>query len=224
MDGVDIWGMFLLGLLGTGHCIGMCGPLIFAFPGRTGRMMPHVAYHLGRIGTYTGVGAALGAIGQMMAGSGGDPGGVVMIKVVLWFVAATLLMVLGVARLGIFREPRWLSLVAPERIPGFKSALEGATSGRGVVPFLVLGLILGFLPCGLSYGAFAQALGTASALKGTTSTLAFAVGTAPGLLLLGTGASALFNRYRRQSDILAGILMIAMALKMAHKALTMLTA
>ncbi len=224
MDGIDIYGMFLLGLLGTGHCIGMCGPLIFAFPGRTGRLMPHVAYHLGRIITYTGVGAALGAIGQIMAGSGGDPGGVAAIKVVLWLVAASLLMVLGVARLGIFPEPRWLSLVTPERIPGFKSALEGATSGRGLIPFLVLGLILGFLPCGLSYGAFANALGTASVLKGTASTLAFAVGTAPGLILLGTGASALFNRFRRQSDILAGVLMILMAIKMAHKAITMLGA
>ncbi|MFO7708411.1 MAG: sulfite exporter TauE/SafE family protein [Desulfobacterales bacterium] len=224
MDGVDIWGMFLLGLLGTGHCIGMCGPLIFAFPGRTGRLLPHLAYHLGRIATYTGVGAALGGIGQMMAGSGGDPGGVVAVKVVLWLVAASLLLVLGVARLGIFPEPRWLSLVAPDRIPGFKVALEGATSGRGLAPFLVLGLILGFLPCGLSYGAFANALGTASVLKGTASTLAFAVGTAPGLILLGTGASALFNRFRRQSDILAGVLMILMAVKMAHKAISMLGA
>jgi sulfite exporter TauE/SafE len=90
LDGIDIYGMFLLGLLGTGHCIGMCGPLIFAFPGRTGRLMPHLAYHLGRIITYTGVGAALGAIGQMMAGSGGDPGGVAAVKVVLWLVAASL--------------------------------------------------------------------------------------------------------------------------------------
>lgn len=224
MDGIDIYGMFLLGLLGTGHCIGMCGPLIFAFPGRTGRLMPHVAYHLGRIITYTGVGAALGAIGQMMAGSGGDPGGVAAIKVVLWLVAASLLMGLGVARLGIFPEPRWLNLVSPERIPGFKRALDGAASGRGLIPFLVLGLILGFLPCGLSYGAFANALGTASVLKGTATTLAFAVGTAPGLILLGTGASALFNRFRRQSDILAGVLMILMAIKMAHKAITMLGA
>lgn len=224
MDRVDIWGMFLLGLLGTGHCIGMCGPLIFAFPGRTGRLMPHVAYHLGRIATYTAVGAALGAIGQMMAGAGGDPGSVVTIKVVLWLVAASLLMVLGVSRLGILPEPRWLNLVAPERIPGFKSALGGAASGKGLAPFLILGLILGFLPCGLSYGAFAQALGTASVLKGTAATLAFALGTAPGLILLGTGASALFNRFRRQSDILAGILMIVMAIKMGHKAFTMLSA
>jgi sulfite exporter TauE/SafE len=38
--------MFMLGLLGTGHCVGMCGPLIFAFPGRAGRFMSHAWYHL----------------------------------------------------------------------------------------------------------------------------------------------------------------------------------
>ena len=223
MDGIDIGGMFLLGLLGTGHCIGMCGPLIFAFPGSTGRLMPHFAYHAGRVATYTGVGAVLGGIGQLMAGAAaGAGGGVVTVKIVLWLAAALFLFVLGTARLGVLPEPRWLSVVDPGRMPWFKTALKGAAENKSSSPFLVLGLILGFLPCGLSYGAFANALGTASLIKGTAATLAFAVGTAPGLILVGTGASALFHRYRRPSDIIAGILMILMALKMGHKALTMM--
>ncbi len=126
MDGVDIGGMFLLGLIGTGHCIGMCGPLIFAFPGRTGRLMPHLAYHAGRVATYTGIGAVLGGIGQLMAGAAaGAGGGVATVKIVLWLVAALFLLVLGTARLGIFPEPRWLSVVDPSRMPWFKTALQG---------------------------------------------------------------------------------------------------
>jgi sulfite exporter TauE/SafE len=82
--------------------------------------------------------------------------------------------------------------------------------------------MLGFLPCGLSYGAFAQALGTGNAAHGTLLVLAFAVGTVPGLVLLGTGASAIFSRYRRQSDILSGAVMILMAFKMGYKAVKML--
>jgi uncharacterized protein len=224
MDGVGIGGMFLLGLIGTGHCIGMCGPLIFAFPGRTGRIVPHLAYHAGRVITYTGVGALLGGIGQLMTGAaaGAGGGGVVTVKIVLWLVAALFLLALGTSRLGILPEPRWLSAVEPTRMPWFSTALKGAAENKSSLPFLVLGLILGFLPCGLSYGAFAHALGTASLVKGTASTLAFAAGTAPGLILLGTGASALFNRFRRPSDIIAGILMILMALKMGYKAITML--
>lgn len=224
MDRIDLWEMFLLGLLGTGHCIGMCGPLIFAIPGRTGRFLPHLLYHLGRVTTYTLIGGIMGGIGQVMAGAavGSGPGGMVMVKVSLWLVAAALMLALGVTRLGVIHEPAWLNVVSPERLPGFKGTLAGAAGNRGQAPFFLLGLMLGFLPCGLSYGAFAQALGHANAVSGVLSTLAFALGTAPGLILLGTGASAVFSRYRRQSDIVSGLLMIYMAVKMGSKAVKMI--
>jgi hypothetical protein len=223
MDGFDIGGMFLLGLIGTGHCIGMCGPLIFAFPGRTGRFLPHLLYHLGRVATYTAIGGIMGGIGQLMTGAAGNgAGGAVLIKVSLWLIAAALLLVLAVTRLGILREPAWLGRISPERIPGFKNALEGAAGNRARAAFFFMGMMLGFLPCGLSYGAFAQALGSAGFIQGISATLAFGLGTAPGLILLGTGASALFRRYRRPSDVISGILMIYMAVKMGSKAIRML--
>ena len=100
--------------------------------------------------------------------------------------------------------------------------MQNSTEHPGTTVFYFLGIMLGFLPCGLSYGAFAQALGTGNATQATLLVLAFAVGTVPGLVLLGTGASAIFSRYRRQSDILSGAVMILMALKMGYKALTML--
>jgi uncharacterized protein len=224
LERVDWVGMFVLGLLGTGHCVGMCGPLIFAFPGRTGRFLPHLFYHLGRVATYTAIGGMMGGIGQLMTGAAADSGagGAAIIKTALWLVASALLLALGINRLGVIREPGWLSAVSPERIPGFKGALNSAAGNRGGIAFFLMGMMLGFLPCGLSYGAFAQALGSASAPQGVLTTLAFAVGTAPGLLLLGTGASALFSRYRRQSDIISGVLMIIMAVKMGFKAVKML--
>ena len=117
------------------------------------------------------------------------------------------------------RENRWFDLLNPERIPGFKRAVSGASDSRGQAVFFLLGLLLGFLPCGLSYGAFAQALGTGSASAGALLVLAFAAGTVPGLLLLGTGVSAIFRRYRRPSDIIAGILMLYMAAMLVRKAL-----
>jgi sulfite exporter TauE/SafE len=67
MGVLDLIPLFLLGLLGTGHCIGMCGPLVVAFPGRTGRYTPHFFYHLGRIVTYSGIGAVMGGIGSGLA-------------------------------------------------------------------------------------------------------------------------------------------------------------
>jgi sulfite exporter TauE/SafE len=144
-------------------------------------------------------------------------------KTVLWLIAAALLMLFGVTRLRILREPGWLSALSPERIPGFKSAVQVATAANSHAIFFLLGMLLGFLPCGLSYGAFTLALGTGNAWQGTLMVLMFAVGTVPGLVLVGSGASAVFSRYRMQSDILSGVLMILMALKMGHKGLAMLT-
>ena len=67
MGDLDLISLFFLGLLGTGHCIGMCGPLVVAFPGRTGRVAPHLFYHLGRLVTYGGIGAMMGGIGSGLA-------------------------------------------------------------------------------------------------------------------------------------------------------------
>ncbi len=218
MEQVDLIGMFMLGLLGTGHCVGMCGPLIFAFPGRTGRFMPHAWYHLGRVTTYVAVGALLGGVGGLLAGPD-TTSNVSHLQIGLRFFAAALLAVLGLIRLGWMREPRWFEMLNPERLPGFKRALDGASDSQNQAVFFPLGLLLGLLPCGLSYGAFAQALSTGNAAVGALLVLAFAVGTVPGLLLLGTGVSAVVRRYRRPSDIVAGILMLLMAAMLVRKAL-----
>jgi len=220
MEKVDLLGMFMLGLLGTGHCVGVCGPLVFAFPGRSGRFMSHVWYHLGRVTTYVAVGAVLGGVGALLGAltGMGKKADVANLQIWLRFFAAALLAVLGLIRLGWLKEPRWFDLLNPERIPGFKRALSGASDSQGQAVFFLLGLLLGFLPCGLSYGAFAQALGTGSAATGALLVLAFAAGTVPGLLLLGTGVAAIVRRYRRPSDIIAGILMLYMAAMLVRKA------
>lgn len=224
MEHLDLAGMFMLGLIGTGHCVGMCGPLIFAFPGRTARFMPHVWYHLGRVATYTAVGGILGGVGAALAALSGmnTPRDLATLQMGLRLTGAALLTVFGLIRLGWAREPRWFDLLNPERIPGFKRALDGASNSGGLAVFFAQGLLLGLLPCGLSYGAFAQALGAARAADGIFLVLAFGIGTTPGLLLLGTGVAAIVRRYRRQSDIIAGILMIAMAAKLIAKAWTAL--
>jgi sulfite exporter TauE/SafE len=221
MERVDLIGMFMLGLLGTGHCVGMCGPLIFAFPGRTGRFMSHAWYHLGRVTTYVALGALMGGVGALLAGLTGMQAKADVAGIQIWlrFLAAALLAILGLIRLGWLKEPGWFALLNPERIPGFKRALCGATDSDRQAVFFPLGLLLGFLPCGLSYGAFAQALGTGSAAAGAFLVLAFAAGTVPGLLLLGTGVSAVVRRYRRPSDIIAGVLMLYMAAMLVRKAL-----
>ena len=52
MEATSFVALFFLGLSGTGHCIGMCGPLVFAFPGKTGHVSAHLCYHAGRLCTF----------------------------------------------------------------------------------------------------------------------------------------------------------------------------
>jgi sulfite exporter TauE/SafE len=213
--------MLALGLLGTGHCIGMCGPLVFALPGRSGRVMPHLWYHFGRVATYAVVGGVMGALGSTLSALSGDAAldRLAEIQIGVSLLAAVFLLAFGLVRLGLLREPSWLAALAPERIPGFGHVLEKSLRGGGGLSFLGMGLMLGLLPCGLSYAAFVRALAAGGFAPGFFLVMAFAAGTVPGLLLLGTGFSAVAKRYRRASDLLSGALMLLMALDMGYAAI-----
>ena len=221
MDPVDGVGMLLLGFLGTGHCLGMCGPLVFAFPGRTGRVAPHLWYHLGRAATYTIVGGAMGGVGGAISGMGGSGAlaRLTGVQVGLSCAAALCLLAFGLIRLGLVREPQWLAALSPDRIPGFGRVVARALRSDRAPGFLALGLVLGMLPCGLSYAAFTRCLAAEGFADGARLSAAFAAGTVPGLLLLGTGLSALVRRYRRPSELLSGALMLLMALDLVYDAL-----
>ena len=224
MQNLDIVSLFLLGLLGTGHCIGMCGPLVFAFPGKSGRFVPHLAYHAGRICTYTAIGLLMGGVGAGLArilsgvGSASYLKVLSQIQVVFSILAAVFLILFGLTQLGFVREPGWLAVAIPEKLPGYRKIVQSAFSKSGNVNMLLIGLVMGFLPCGLSFAAFSRALAAGSVLMGGAFLLAFGLGTLPGLLLIGTGASQLARRFRRQSDILSGLLMIGMGLMLLMKA------
>ena len=224
MYDLTLFSMFMLGILGTGHCIGMCAPLILAFPGQTGKFSSHLWYHLGRSLTYVTIGGTMGAIGLGLAEIATAAGGnhltlIARIQVGFLLLAALFLIVFGLSRLGLMREPAWMSAASPAKIPGYRKILGAAVACRGSREMFLLGTLLGFLPCGLSYAAFARALASGGPSKGALLVFAFALGTVPGLLLLGTGASRLARRYQKQSDIISGLLMIYMALTLGARAL-----
>jgi uncharacterized protein len=222
METIDIFSMFTLGLLGQGHCIGMCGPLIIAFPGRTGRFTPHLSYHAGRIATYCVAGGIMAAIGkslpQIAAATSSDPQIWLMRgKIGFALIAGMFLVLFGSSRIGLIGEPAWMAAATPGRIPGYRHIVQAAMQDSNVTAMAVLGLLLGLLPCGLSYGAFAMALQAESIVKGMLLTGAFGLGTLPGLLLLGTGIGVIIRRFQRQSDFLSGLLMLGMGIVLVFR-------
>ena len=229
MSDLDLYSLFLLGFLGTGHCIGMCGPLVLAIPTQAGRISAHVFYNLGRIITYAGVGALMGGMGvglSVLAGAaGGDPlAWIARIQIAFSLAASTFLLFLGLFRLGILAEPDWMAVASPVKIPGFHRVRGGVMGGKSRTAVFLFGLMMGFLPCGLSYAAFARALACGGVLEGGLLLLCFGLGTVPGLFLVGTGASGFARRYRQYSDLLSGMLMIGIAVSLAADALQALLA
>lgn len=223
MSDYGLFSTFLLGLLGTGHCIGMCGPLVLAFPGRSGGFLPHLFYHGGRISTYVLIGMLMGGIAaglmRIPVTSGGDPlQWVARIQIGLSLLAGGFLLYLGLAQLGFLREPGWMAVAHPEKIPGYSRIIRAAYLKGHNAQMLLTGMIMGFLPCGLSYAAFSRALASGDPIEGALLLAAFGMGTLPGLLLLGTGASRLARKYRRHLDLVAGLLMLAMGLSLTVRA------
>jgi sulfite exporter TauE/SafE len=177
--------VFLIGLLGGTHCVGMCGGIVGALtvklPGSKPDWQLHAAYNVGRITSYTAAGAVLGAIG----GLGLVLNNVLPVQMALYVVANVMLVALGLYLTGI------TALLAPLERAGHRvwAHIQPLTArflpAKSVTQAFPLGLLWGFLPCGLVYSVLATALVSGSALRGAGLLLAFGLGTLPNLMLAG---------------------------------------
>jgi len=188
--------VFVVGLLGGAHCIGMCGGIVTALtvkmPGEKSRRSLQLAYHAGRISTYAAAGALAGGLGSAVL----LLGGFLPIQIVLYVVAQLMLVALGLYLLGV---ARYLDLFerAGRRLwrrlqPAASALFPVRTAGRAYG----VGLLWGLLPCGLVYSVLVTALVTGSAASGALAMLAFGLGTLPSLLAAGAFLPAL-QRLRR---------------------------
>lgn len=202
--------VFLIGLLGGTHCVSMCGGIVGALtvnmPGRPGRQWPvHLAYNLGRISTYTMLGGALGALGTV----GMLFSDILPVQMGLYVLANLMLVALGLYLTGFTRllaPVERAGLILWKRVQPYTARFIPA---RSVGQALPLGLLWGFLPCGLVYSVLTTALVTGSAGRGAGLMLAFGLGTLPNLMLAGM----VFKRFRditrnRRVRFVAGMLVL----------------
>ena len=202
--------LFLVGLLGGTHCVGMCGGIVGALSiGGGQRGVRHLAYNAGRITSYSLAGALAGALGDAgIALSGAFP-----TRLVLFLLANLMLVALGLYLMGMtgvlgfaerFGQRLW------QRIQPLTRRFLPAHTWAQAFP---LGLLWGWLPCGLVYSALVTALTSGSALRGAGMMLAFGAGTLPTLLLAGLLAIRL-NEYmaRPVVRLMAGLLVMSFGL------------
>ncbi len=205
MNEFSLPGALLIGLLGSTHCLGMCGGLAAVMgQGATGpwRLL---SYNLGRLLTYGVLGGVAGALGATLLSVAPA------LTLVLRLLAALLLVAMG-----LYISRWWLGLTRLERIgSGLWRVVQPVT--RHLLPVtshrqaLLLGMCWGLLPCGLVYSTLTWALATADWRQSALLMVAFGLGTVPAMLSVGLLHEAVLARLRRQGfRTLAGVCVIAM--------------
>jgi sulfite exporter TauE/SafE len=157
----------LAGLVGSPHCVGMCGPFALACGGR---LRHSLAWHTGKTLTYVTLGAVAGWTGHSVPGPAWIATAV-SAALVIWFAAA-------------------LAGWAPEptlRFPGLARLAGRAAQRDDLGSRLLFGIANGFLPCGLVYAALGIAVASADARTGALAMAAFGIGTVPALSAFALG-------------------------------------
>ncbi len=216
--------LFLAGLAGSvTHCAGMCGPFVLGqvTAGLAARPMLSrlaagalVPYHLGRLVTYTGLGAAAG----LLAGLAAHGAGLRAAVPVLLGAGAILMLGQAFSQASAFLPRLGLALPVGFADAVTRRAAPLLSDPHGARGFL-LGLLLGLLPCGLLYGALAASAASGSALGGALGMAAFAAGTVPTLVGVGLAGAFFARRFAPALRLVAVPLLLLNATVLAALAL-----
>ena len=223
---ISLLSALLVGFFGGVHCVGMCGGIVGALTlglpehlrNRPAGAWPfHIAYNLGRITSYTLAGALAGGLGAGLL----QLTELRQAQLVLQVIAALFMLALG-----LYLGGWWAGLVRVERLGGHLwRRLEPL--GRRLLPVasppqaFALGLVWGWLPCGLVYSVLIWSLAAGSAREGAQLMLAFGLGTLPNLLLMGALAAQLGSFVRQPwPRRVAGGLVLAFGLVLLARAVT----
>ena len=221
MDGLSLIPVFLVGLAGSVHCVGMCGGIVSAFSMAPVRAFPvavvtvatapaaggavrTLAYNTGRIASY----ALAGALAGGAAGGARALAGLTPLQLGGYWLANLMLVVLGLYLMG-----AWAGLTRLEQLgQGLWRRLRPLMAHLQPLDtplkMLALGALWGWLPCGMVYSVLLTAMLAGSASGGAAVMLAFGLGTLPMLLALGMAGARLRQLLQRPRVRLAGGLLV----------------
>lgn len=165
---------FILGLLGSFHCVGMCGPIAFMLPvsrdNSVKKFLQIFLYHLGRLLAYSLIGLAFGMIGKSLYLFG--------MQQQLSIAAGILMIVVIVIPSEIFAKYN-ISRPLYRIIGKIKSSLGAALKKKTPDTFFTIGFLNGFLPCGLVYMAVFGAIASGALFEAGMYMVFFGLGTIP---------------------------------------------
>ncbi|WP_400079814.1 sulfite exporter TauE/SafE family protein [Winogradskyella sp. R77965] len=164
----------ILGLLGSLHCVGMCGPIAFMLPVDRSNSYKKVSqigvYHFGRLLAYSLIGLVFGLVGKSLYLFGIQQQLSIAIGILM-----IILVLIPYKTIGKYN----LSQPLNKLISKVKSNLGQALKKKTADTFLTIGFLNGFLPCGLVYMAVFGAVATGSLLEGSLYMVLFGLGTIP---------------------------------------------
>jgi sulfite exporter TauE/SafE len=206
----------LLGLAGSLHCVGMCGPLLLALPldaaGKRQVLRQMLVYHAGRILTYAALGMLFGLVGKGLAVAG--------FQKILSLSAGVFM--LGMALMA-WRFERLVTA-----LPGFGAFTQRVKSGIGNLmrhnpngSTFSIGLLNGLLPCGMVYAALAGAIATTGVPEGGLFMMVFGMGTLPLLLMVSVFSRSFGTSIRQKIKIAQPILLGLVGLLLLQRGLNL---
>ena len=202
---LSYWFAFMTGILGSGHCLGMCGGLVSSFFMRLGAKAytPYLAYHAARITVYALIGLTAATLGAVLVQTGifGKAQGILQI------LAGLIVILLGLDMLGLSPVRNTLRF-AP--IDWLRRQFAEATRRGPVAGASIGGALNGLMPCAMTMAMAVQATTAPSPAEGGLLLLAFGAGTLPSML----AASFLFGRLgaRTRGWLLRGAALFVIAL------------
>jgi sulfite exporter TauE/SafE len=190
---LSLMSAFLVGLLGGGHCVGMCGGIVGAvsmhLPQSKSKVPFLLAYNAGRILSYTIAGAIAGLVGA----SSFFLQHVLPIQHVLYGISSLMLIALGLYLAGIWHGVTYLENAGKVIWKTLQPYSKRYIPVQSFKQALLLGTLWGWLPCGLVYSVLIASIATGNAVSGGLLMLAFGLSTLPTLLTMGMAAVRLKN-------------------------------
>jgi sulfite exporter TauE/SafE len=207
---------FLMGLLGSVHCIGMCGPLMMALPitHKTDfqKIVALFLYHAGKIFSYTILGVLLGLFGSQFPVFGFQRNisivlGVTMLLYVLY------VFVLKPRHIQWWPLSSMYNLIVKNLSKLFKSST--------IFAFLIIGMLNGLLPCGMIYLALSSSLATQNILHGGLLMAFFGLGTVPALMMVAIGGQYMGFAFRRKIQKILPVFIFGMGVLLLLRGLNL---
>lgn len=213
---MELWAALSIGFLGSFHCIGMCGPLALALPDRRGSgfslITGRIYYNLGRIVTYSLLGAFFGMVGHSLALAGFQR----ILSVVLGFsvVAATLI---SSRYLYVLKEQFGINSLFSR----LKQSISTQYRKKGMSTLFIIGILNGLLPCGFVYIGLAGSLTTGSILEGTFFMTLFGLGTFPAMLAVSLAPNLIGPDIRKRINSLIPVFALILGLYLIYRGVMM---